>query len=558
MTRTLNTLLLAGILFGSTNQTVGASTELSPSIFKIGMTKLIGNVHPYDTDQPQRLFELFFYQRPLMYTNDQGKTECFLCTQVPTFENKQVDRRKSKRRSYLVANWRIRKDAKWGDGRAITVRDVLFTWEIIKSLRATGATNLEQFSNIDSIVEHGNPREFQIAYYQLRSDYDQLDNFFLLPAHIEQPIWEKSDKKLAAYFSQSLYKQEHSNPALYNGPFLVTRFTDDKSIQLKHNPQFYEPSKLSSIFIWKLKGINELKWAYRNKAVDMIPENELSLPEAISMKKNLKQKNIPARVEMVDSHRMNQMMLNLRNPLLANPLMRTAIFTAIDTKKMIEKVFQNAVKISHQPFGLESTEGGPTTYSPSRANKILDQLGWMKSIDSPYRAKEQSELSLVIDYPEDDSERGKVSEEIATQLKVVGIKASIKGHPTSRYFHKFIPRAEFRDFAIFSWLTIPGQLPYSILYSEEVPTYQNDYHGQNIGAWRSNKVDKLLHEFTQELDIQKRDGIAKQVLAIWQKEQPFLPLYYEVKTTILNTNLKGFKLNKSSLPSSMTSEYWSY
>jgi len=554
----LYTILFASIFYGSTSKANEDNSKPQTPIFKIGVTELPDSLHPYESEHEGSPFTLFFYQRPLVYIDDLGKIECSQCTQAPTFDNKQVDRRKNKQRSYLVANWRIRKDARWGDGRAVTVKDVLFTWDIITSLRAHGSTNLEQFSNIDSIVEHGNPREFQITYYQLSSDYDQLDNFFLLPAHIEQPIWEASKKNLKTYLRDSIYNQDPANPGLYNGPFIVSRFTKDQSLQLKHNAQFYEPSKLSSIFIWKLKGINELKWAYRNNAIHMIPEGELSLSETIDMQKNLKQKEINADIKMVDSHRMNQFMFNLRNPILSNRQMRSAITHAIDKKSLINKVFQDGVKISKHPFDPNNEKEISPNYSPSKSKQILDQLGWAQQDKAPYRTKDNNELSLSIDYPENDEDRAKVAEEIADQLKKVGIHATIKGHSAKTYFSKFIARAEFRDTAIFSWLTTPKQLPHSILHSGEVPTYQNDYEGQNLGAWRSDEVDGLLNDFILELDDQKRAEIVEQVFTIWQQEYPFIPLYYEVKTSVLDPKLKGFKLFKSSLPASMSSEYWSY
>ncbi len=535
-----------------------AQEEHSSKILKVGVTQIPRSLHPYEINDYKGKFVLNFYQRPLIYTDEEGATRCSLCIKIPSFENKQLDRRKKKRRHHLVANWRIRKDARWADKRPVTVKDVLFTWEIINAIRAEGSNTLDQFSAIESIVEHGNPREFQISYYQITSDFDQLDDFFLLPAHIEQPIWEASKKNLSNYFKNSLYKKDPLNKGLYNGPFIVTRFKYEKSLQLKQNLQFHQSSKTASIFIWQLGGTPELKWAYRNRSIAIIPEHELSLPETVAMQKDLKKKNISANINMVDTHRMNQIMFNLRNPLLANRLLRVAIAHAINRKEIINSVFHGSVKAANQPFETTNTTNDPISYSPGKSQQILERLGWRLQGKSIYRMKEQKKLSITIDIPDDNSGRAEMARELANQLKQVGIEAIIKTHPVKRYFSKFIPRAEFTDLAIFSWPATPTRLPYSIFHSAEIPTYQNDYTGQNIGAWRDSNIDKLLSKFSKELDGKKRSNLADQVLNIWHKQVPFIPLYYGVKSSVASKDVAGLKLYKSDTPSSINSENWVY
>jgi peptide/nickel transport system substrate-binding protein len=101
-------------------------------------------------------------------------------------------------------------------------------------------------------------------------------------------------------------------------------------------------------------------------------------------------------------------------------------------------------------------------------------------------------------------------------------------------------------------------LPYPrVFHSKEIPSFENHYLGQNIGAWQNNFVDSLLEKLMNEFNQEIRKELMKQIVNEYLNEVPSIPLYFHATIAIIPKNLKGFSLYGNSMPSSLSVENWS-
>src|SRR3546814_11891785 len=81
----------------------------------------------------------------------------------------------------------------WGDGTPVTTKDVLFTWKVGRHPTA-GAGNLELNKRIHKI-DVIDDKTFVIHADRISFEYAAINDFRLLPAHIEEPIFARSDER---------------------------------------------------------------------------------------------------------------------------------------------------------------------------------------------------------------------------------------------------------------------------------------------------------------------------------------------------------------------------
>src|SRR3546814_17931237 len=94
----------------------------------------------------------------------------------------------------------LQPDATCGDGTPVTTKDVLFTWKVGRHPNA-GAGNLELNKRIHKI-DVIDDKTFVIHADRISFEYAAITDFRLLPAHIEEPIFDAAPedyRKRTAY-----------------------------------------------------------------------------------------------------------------------------------------------------------------------------------------------------------------------------------------------------------------------------------------------------------------------------------------------------------------------
>ena len=530
----------------------------------IGLSQEFENLNPVIMQMMASTTIYSLVARPLISIDADWHWKCWLCTKIPTPENGMVKIISAKDGTKkLEATWELDPKAVWGDGVPVTGHDVKLSWEIgLNPNVSVGQKDMyERIENIT--VDAANPKKFTMFFKEARYDYYQLGTLYLLPAHIEGPIFEKAKGASGSYEKLTAYSTDPTNAALYNGPYVVKEIKLGSHIVVERNPKFSGKRPAIDRIVFKyIPNSQTLEANLLSGSVDFIDDLGLSLDQVLAFTKreqkepDLKKKY---RVEIRDGMVYEHIDFNLRNPVLADLKVRQALAHAIDLDKLTQALFEGKQKKAlHNVHPLDVYYTEDVTKYPHDAAKsaqLLDQAGWLVGPDK-FRYKSGQRLKLTLMTTAGNKTRELIEVWLQGEWKKAGIDLEIKNEPARVYFGETLKKGLFPHMAMFAWVSSPDNPPKSTLQSSEIPTEKNGFSGQNAGAYQNAEVDKLLTDIQTEFNLEKRKVIMKKVLQFYTAELPTLPLYYRAVLSIVPANLTGFKLTGHQFPATLNAEDW--
>lgn len=486
---------------------------------------------------------------PLFRIGEDWEFECELCEVQPTFENKLVEISRSRHGSGKISvEIQLKKDARWADGVAISGHDIVFSWKVGAKLSDT----LEHptiYDRIESIsVPRGRPKVAKVilkgAYYQNKI----LDEFYIIPRHLEEPIWNKSGKVASKYLSDSLYTVDPSNPGLYYKSYVPLNVRNN-SIKLTVN-RFNMANKpdFTSITLHRTNGVKD--WIKSNNFKNSVYINSDFSDVNFTNDEHLK--NI---MQLDETHKRiseptlywEQAVFNQRNPILNDKKIRKAVIHAIDWKAIAKLAGEDNIITSSSfepPFSPFYIPEPPYLYSKKLATQLIKSAGWIKDENGIYvKGKEPLEFNIVV--LKDNSLRLKIAEQVANNLKEIGFQTSL--YPKSKPFlmNRVIKEGRFTGLAFYGIKMDANIAPRTIFHSHEIPSSLNDYLGQNVGVWYSKDVDNTLDNLRASLTRPKREKYFKLLQSQYTAEIPGLSIFYHrnfnqfPKSIVINNLVPG-------------------
>jgi peptide/nickel transport system substrate-binding protein len=132
-----------------------------------------------------------------------------------------------------------------------------------------------------------------------------------------------------------------------------------------------------------------------------------------------------------------------------------------------------------------------------------------------------------------------VQQVLQSQWKRLGIDITIRNEPSRVFFGETTAKRKFSGLAMFAWISSPENVPRSTLHSEEIPTEENGWAGQNYTGFSREDVDQLLEDIGRELDRDKREKMWHELQTLYAEELPAIPLYFRADPHIWPKWLKG-------------------
>ena len=152
--------------------------------------------------------------------------------------------------------------------------------------------------------------------------------------HIEEPIWQSSQKKVKKYLARSNYKVDPENPGLYYHNYYPRKIARSQ-LKLTKN-RFYPQDEIyyGMITITKFKDLKAWNFSVTEtkNASDVFINENLNNPnfkaDAKILSQSPKMKN--SRIYSAPSMYWEQAVFNQRNPILSDKKIRQAIIYAIN------------------------------------------------------------------------------------------------------------------------------------------------------------------------------------------------------------------------------------
>ena len=485
--------------------------------------------------------------RPLTAWNADWKLVCLVCTELPTIENgkaRVIDLPGGKKGMEVDIEMR---DFSWGDGVPVTAKDVAFTLEVGKH-PLSGVASSEGYKRILKL-DAKDDRHFTMTIDRVTFDYNSIA-LSLVPAHIEKPIF---DANPAEYRNKTAFDTAPTNPGLAFGPYRIVEVVPGSRVTLEQNSSWTgEKPHFKRIVVKIIENTAALEANLLSGNVDyVLGELGLSLDQVLAFEKRHKDKYDfiykPALIyEHIDTL--------LDNPLLADRRVRQAILMAVDRKAISDKLFEGKQPIADGPVSpldpMYSQGVRRYAFDPAAARKLLDEAGFADVKNGVRHNAKGERFSIEITTTAGNRVRELVAQVIQSQLRQVGIEVRIKAEPP-RIFSEALNRRQFTGLAMYAWVQQPEGVPRSILHSEEIPSAQNGWSGQNYPGYRNPDMDKALDAAERELDAAKRRALFADIQRIHADDLPVLPLFFRVDPFVIPKPLKGVvptgHLNSSTL-----------
>src|SRR3546814_15857841 len=87
-----------------------------------------------------------------------------------------------------------------------------------------------------------------------------------------------------------------------------------------------------------------------------------------------------------------------------------------------------------------------------------------------------------------------VQQVLQSQWKQVGIDIRVRNEPARVFFGQTVHERRFTGLAMFGWGKGPEHIPRTTLHSEEIPTADNGWSGQNYTGFKNADIDELIEK----------------------------------------------------------------
>jgi peptide/nickel transport system substrate-binding protein len=520
----------------------------------IGISQFPNNFNPLIDSMLAKTYMLAFAHRRLTIYNAAWKPVCLLCTELPSLGKGTAVYEKTKDgKDGIAVTYTLDPRAVWGDGTPITTKDVLFTWKVGRH-KLTGVADFETFQRIETIDVHDAHR-FTLHLNKRTCDYASIDNFQLLPAHIEADKFKDPPE----YRNRTSYDSDTSNPGLWSGPYLIVKVVPGSHVVFEPNPRWWgKKPYFKRITVMAIENTASVTANLLAGGIDMIAgELGLTVDQALAFQKRHGDKFVflykPGLIyEHID--------LNLDNPFLRDRRVRRALIHAIDRQAISSELYASHQPVAHANVNPLDAVYDPNVlkyaFDPKKAAALLDKAGW-SDIRGGIRHNAKGEaLYFELMTTAGNKTRELIQQVLQSQWRQVGIGIRIRNEPPRVYFGNTVTFRKFKALAMYAWLSAPESIPRSQLHSTLIPSKDNGWSGQNYPGYSSKEMDRILDDVEVKCEEPQRQQLWNRLQNLYAEDLPVLPLYFRANGYILPKWLSGIEPTGHQYPTANWVEYW--
>ena len=387
-----------------------------PGVLRVGIQAPPNNLQGIFTSNTTEVMVDRLVYDPLISVDSTGKQLVpILAAQVPTLENGGISK------DGLTITYKLRHGVKWQDGAPFTSADVKFSWQAIMNL----ANNVGTRNGYNLVRSVDTPDPYT-AVFHLKQRFSPAVN--TLFAESDSPVFIIPEHLLGKY--PNLNNVAFNQDPIGTGPFKFSKWVRGDRIEFVANDDYFlGKPKLKQIVIKIVPDENTELNELRAHELDWIFE---ASPELYAQLEGLPD----VKIVLVQHNQVEQLLMNLTNPILSDVRVRRALAYAIDKQTLVAKLTYGTATLAddeHPPFMWAHVGGKTYPYDPAKARQLLDQAGWKLGPDGT-RRKNGKRLSLVISTNTTNVTRRSAVVLIQAYLRAVGVDASVKSYLGTQLF----------------------------------------------------------------------------------------------------------------------------
>lgn len=451
----------------------------------------------------------------------------------------------------LSYTFELRDGVYFSDGHPLTADDALFSMKVIQNPRVLAPHLRNYFAAVKDVRQEGKNRiTFVCDKPYFRNDVS-LGFFEILPKHFYDPdglmdpvpiatlidgSWEKGPYADRVERFAKRFNQDFNRKVLGSGPYLIADFERDvvtqQKVVLTRNENYWGRNLEglpASGWVDKVvfKIINNTDAAFIELTNGNLDYHTLS---PLEFKEKSWSPEFTGRfLKGVEyAHGYAYIGWNNQHPIFRDPRVRQAMTYLTDREGMIENLLFGLAEPVEGPIHKFRPEYNrdlkPFPYDPERALALLTEAGWTDEDGDGLLDKEIDGVRVPFKFEILVNSGNQLRKDVALtlqhELQDVGIDCQVRELDWSIFLQR--TRAKDFDAVVLGWtggVVFPPD-GYQIWHSSQATE-----NGSNYVGYSNPEVDRILEEYRQEFDLQKRIALYRRFQEILHEEQPYTFLW---------------------------------
>lgn len=410
----------------------------------------------------------------------------------------------------FTVTWRIRDEAVWSDGTAITADDFQFTYDTIMD----GEWDIATRSGYELITdtERVDDRTWRATFSEPFAAYRTLFTIFpILPAHV------LTDTDFGEVWTDGIVDPASGEP-IASGPFQFDERDVGRQISVVRNEAFWgDPATLERI---------TFRYLDPASLVEGIDEGEIQLldaqpsPDLVGAVEDVDGVELQSEGGLLWEH----LYFNLDNAALANGYVREAIIRGLDREAIVEQllgevhpeaeVLQNVLLLPQHEHHEQHWDR--YEHDPDAAVQLLEEGGCTRDDEEQPFECDGEELTFRYVSTAGNDRREQLFDVVASQLADIGVRLEEDFSPPRQSLSSQLPDGDF-DIINFGWSGGPDPSAGDALFRCD---------GEfNYNGYCNDDVDELLADALGILDQEDRAAAYNDADELIARDLPLVPLY---------------------------------
>ncbi len=423
---------------------------------------------------------------------------------------------------HLTYVFRLKKGVKWQDGRPLTARDVLFSFERIRDPKVDSAhlrSYYQDVENLEVLDDHTIRYTYRIPYFRA---LEFCGGIPIVPAHT---------------FTEGVDFNNHPigrNP-IGNGPYRLLRWETGREIVLVRNEEYWGEKPHFNRIVLKI--ITDSTAAFQVLKKGGLDEMTLRPIQWVRQTRSRRfNENFLKLKYYTPSY--SYIGWNQRKPLFSDRRVRLAMTLMMDRETILKKILFGLGTVVSGNFYIKSPDYNqalkPHPYDPAKAIELLRAAGWEDHDRDGILDRDGAPFHFEFLL----SSGSKFGEQVATilqeNLKGIGARMDIR----KLEWAVFIQRIDERDFdaCTLGWSLSWESDPFQLWHSSQAEK------GSNYVGFVNEEADRIIEAARREFDPAKRHSMYHRFHEIIHEEQPYTFLFTREDLEAVSSRFRNVNL----------------
>jgi peptide/nickel transport system substrate-binding protein len=367
-------LSFAGCGGSESTSTSGQGTDtgkvVKGGILRIGTINYVDSLNPFNYIESQSVNAfIMLYPQLVQYMYEDGKYEI------------EGDWAKSWETSPDGKDWTFHliPGGQWSDGKPLTADDAV--WSINTTVKFADGPTAVQAAALQHVESAEAPDDQTLViHYEspVGNVLAQLEQFFVLPRQVYEPLAEGNGKGLKTF-----QPQQHV-PLVSAGVYRLKSYEKKGTTVYTADPNYWGPkSNAEAVALTYYTNADAMLSDLKGGQLDWVDQVPFSAVDAVKKDSNLVVETVPG--AETTNITWNSNPRKPKNRELLDPQVKKALSMCVDRDKIIEVVFSGYAETVESLPGhispLENPNLGPLEHDCDAANQMLDDLGYTKGPD---------------------------------------------------------------------------------------------------------------------------------------------------------------------------------